>query len=384
MVACAFDGCTGALPGQGHGVEPPMALYRQATQLSAPIVRALTVLGRVRVLLLQGRKPNQASWWDQPVAHLAMRHVDLTASTLEHAPDIVGCEMQSPSTFGIKNAKVMGFEFAQLGGEPKYLVKLPELSESGATMSPCFACCPRRALRNAHEIAFVELFASALETFFLGAKLKYGFVGGGAVRRCAMAWYRGLKMGPGYPRELGKDEARALVRALSPEDLAEAASQQGMLNWRIGSLHIGSNETLMDARLRSPEHRYERCHRISDIVTQFPDHWLLIERADVDRLDGFVARVTSTASGRAPTSTPAAPARSSSPMGRASSRTSAINLYILSSSTPNCRANASCECALAGQSSTLSARARGAGRAIRPLSRSIAPSLCAALLATRE
>ena len=40
--------------------------------------------------------------------------------------------------------------------------------------------------------------------------------------------------------------------------------------------------------LRSPEHRYERRHRISDIVTQFPDHWLLIERGDVERLDGFV------------------------------------------------------------------------------------------------
>jgi hypothetical protein len=165
VVACAFDGCTGALPGQGHGVEPPTALYRQATQLSAPIVHALTVGGRVRVLLLQGRKPNQALWWDQPVAHLAMRHVDLTASTLEHAPDIVGVARPSPaSTFGINNAKVMAFEFPQLGGEPKYLVKLPELSESGATMSPCFAHCPRRALRNAHEIAFVELFASALLT----------------------------------------------------------------------------------------------------------------------------------------------------------------------------------------------------------------------------
>ncbi|KOO24354.1 hypothetical protein Ctob_007093 [Chrysochromulina tobinii] len=40
--------------------------------------------------------------------------------------------------------------------------------------------------------------------------------------------------------------------------------------------------------LRSPEDRYERRHLISDIVTKFPDHWLLIERADVDRLDGFV------------------------------------------------------------------------------------------------
>ena len=38
------------------------------------------------------------------------------------------------------------------------------------------------------------------------------------------------------------------------------------------------------------------------------------------------------------------------------------------------------ECALAGQSSTLSARARGVGA----IARSIAPSLCAALLATRE
>ena len=69
---------------------------------------------------------------DTPVAQLAARHVDLTASTLAHAPAIVGCALPSPSTFCIKNAKVMGFEFAQLGGEPKYLVKLPELSESGA------------------------------------------------------------------------------------------------------------------------------------------------------------------------------------------------------------------------------------------------------------
>ena len=28
VVACAYDGCTAALPGQGHGVEPPAALYR--------------------------------------------------------------------------------------------------------------------------------------------------------------------------------------------------------------------------------------------------------------------------------------------------------------------------------------------------------------------
>ena len=53
---------------------------------------------------------------------------------------------------------------ARRGGEPKYLVKLPELSESGATMSPCYARCPLRALRNANKIAFVELLASALLT----------------------------------------------------------------------------------------------------------------------------------------------------------------------------------------------------------------------------
>ena len=87
------------------------------------------------------------------------------------------------------------------------------------------------------------------EDFFKGAKLKYGFVGGGSVRRCAMAWFRGLKMGPGYPRELGKDEARLLVSALSTEDLADAASQRGMLISRIRDLHIGWKETLMDARL---------------------------------------------------------------------------------------------------------------------------------------
>ena len=164
VVACAFDGCTAALPGEVHGIEPPTALYRPSTQGSASIVRALALGGRVRILLLQGRQPNQAAWFDTPLAQLAARNVDLTDSTLAHAPEIVGCALPSQSTFGLKKAKVMGFEFAQLGGEPKYLLKLPELSESGCTMSPCFARCPLRALRNAHDIAFVELLASALLT----------------------------------------------------------------------------------------------------------------------------------------------------------------------------------------------------------------------------
>ena len=113
VVACAYDGCTAALPGQGHGLEPVTALYRPATQLSAPIVRALAVDGRVLILLLEGRKPNQAAWWDTPVAQLATRHVDLTASTLAHAPAIVGCALPSQSTFGLKNAKVLGCTWRQ-------------------------------------------------------------------------------------------------------------------------------------------------------------------------------------------------------------------------------------------------------------------------------
>jgi hypothetical protein len=116
-----------------------------------------------------------------------------------------------------------------------------------ATSTAIAAAAAARARIHLNFAAHLEPWMP--ETFFLGAKLKYGFVGGGSVRRCAMAWYRGLKMGPGYPRELGKDEARLLVSALSPEDLAEAARQQGMLTWRIGSLHRGSNETLMHARL---------------------------------------------------------------------------------------------------------------------------------------
>ena len=31
VVACAYDGCTAALPGQGHGIEPPAAMYRPST-----------------------------------------------------------------------------------------------------------------------------------------------------------------------------------------------------------------------------------------------------------------------------------------------------------------------------------------------------------------
>ena len=116
-----------------------------------------------------------------------------------------------------------------------------------ATSTAIAAAAAARARIHLNFAAHLEPWMP--ETFFLGAKLKYGFVGGGSVRRCAMAWYRGLQMGRGYPRELGKDEARLLVSALSPEDLAEAARQQGMLVWRIGSLHIGSKETLLDARL---------------------------------------------------------------------------------------------------------------------------------------
>ena len=45
----------------------------------------------------------------------------------------------------------------------------------------------------------------------------------GSLLRLAMAWFRGLKIGRGYLREMGKDEARALVSTLSPEELADAA-----------------------------------------------------------------------------------------------------------------------------------------------------------------
>ena len=38
----------------------------------------------------------------------------------------------------------------------------------------------------------------------------------GSLLRLAMAWFRGLKIGRGYLREMGKDEARALVSTLSP------------------------------------------------------------------------------------------------------------------------------------------------------------------------
>ena len=155
VVACAFDGCTGALPGQGHGVEPPTASSRprrcsarrrsSQRRSCAPSPLPSPSTAACRSCCSKAASPTRPRGGTRP-----------SASTLAHAPDIVGCALPSPSTFGIKNAKVMGFEFAQLGGEPKYLVKLPELSESGATMSPCFAHCPRRALRNAHEIAFVD------------------------------------------------------------------------------------------------------------------------------------------------------------------------------------------------------------------------------------
>ena len=116
-----------------------------------------------------------------------------------------------------------------------------------ATSTAIAAAAAARARIHLNFAAHLEPWMP--EDFFKGAKLKYGFVGGGSVRRCAMAWFRGLKMGPGYPRELGKDEARALVSALTQEELADAACQQSMLISRIGSLHIGWKETLMHARL---------------------------------------------------------------------------------------------------------------------------------------
>mmetsp|Transcript_2155 Transcript_2155/g.7686 ORF Transcript_2155/g.7686 Transcript_2155/m.7686 type:complete len:615 (+) Transcript_2155:174-2018(+) len=163
VVACAFDGCTAALPGAGHHVEPPAAVFRPSTQGSVPIARALSLDGRASILLLEGRKPNAPAWWDDVADRLATRRVDLTASTLLHAPAVVGCARPSASTFGLKNAKVIGFEFERPSDtSPAYLLKLPSLSESGSTLSPCFARCPHRAYWNAQEVAFVQLFAAAL------------------------------------------------------------------------------------------------------------------------------------------------------------------------------------------------------------------------------
>ena len=103
------------------------------------------------------------------------------------------------------------------------------------------------------------------EEHFKGAKLKYGFVGGGSVRRLAMAWYRGLKLGVGHPREMSKEAARALVSALSPEELADTARQQGMLIWLIGRLQCEFKETLTHARLLARALTLEQYKKMSEL-----------------------------------------------------------------------------------------------------------------------
>ena len=72
----------------------------------------------------------------------------------------------------------------------------------------------------------------------------------GSLLRLAMAWFRGLKIGRGYLREMGRMR-RALVSTQSPEELADAARQQGMLIWLMRRLHCDLKETLIDARLQA-------------------------------------------------------------------------------------------------------------------------------------
>ena len=103
------------------------------------------------------------------------------------------------------------------------------------------------------------------EEHFKGAKLKYGFVGGGSLRRCAMAWHRGPKLGVGHPREMSKEAARALVSALSPEELADTARQQGILIWLIGRLQCEFKETLTHARLLARALTLEQYKKMSEL-----------------------------------------------------------------------------------------------------------------------
>ena len=67
----------------------------------------------------------------------------------------------------------------------------------------------------------------APEEFFLGPKRKWGQTGVGSTRRCAVAHLRGPKLGRGVPRKMTAEAARTAVAAMSPDQLAAAASAAG-------------------------------------------------------------------------------------------------------------------------------------------------------------
>ena len=120
--------------------------------------------------------------------------------------------------------------------------------------------------QQAEEIDFeAHLCPWEPDTFFEGEKLKHGCVGGGSLWRCAMAWYRGLKMGTGHPREMSKEAARALVSALSPGELADAARQQGMLIWLSARLQCEFKETRTHAHLLARALTLEQYEKMSEL-----------------------------------------------------------------------------------------------------------------------
>ena len=71
------------------------------------------------------------------------------------------------------------------------------------------------------------------ESMFLGAKRKWGFLGGGSVWRMAVAWVRGPRLGSGRRRLVSREQANALIEDMSDQERRDAASAQGAM---IGAL----------------------------------------------------------------------------------------------------------------------------------------------------
>jgi hypothetical protein len=69
------------------------------------------------------------------------------------------------------------------------------------------------------------------DDFFLGPARKHGQIGVGNHRRMAVSWLRGPRLGRGHPRAMTKEQARAIVEKLTPDERSDLASRQGA---RIG------------------------------------------------------------------------------------------------------------------------------------------------------
>ena len=110
------------------------------------------------------------------------------------------------------------------------------------------------------------------ESMFLGAKRKWGFLGGGSVWRMAVAWVRGPRLGSGRRRLVSREQANALIEDMSDQERRDAASAQGAM---IGALSSFANRLANGATEAQIEETREKLRASTATAEGMPSgvHW---------------------------------------------------------------------------------------------------------------